>query len=278
MRPGDPGTQRTGKVVRGGERCPKERRIRRFCSAVMPETPTTARNRTRAVFTSGVVAGTRVGCAPGAGGRIMPRAPGPCHTRNLPCAAGPGRGNFFELHPPPHRMNASGTAEPLLIRHATPADAEAVARVFSGPRAVWGTLQAPYPTPEKWRRRIEEGPAAGIISLVACAGGEPVGMLGLHTHPDQPRIRHSAYLGMAVRDDWQGRGVGRALVAAVVDLADKWLNLERLELHVYVDNEPAIGLYRRFGFVEEGTLRRAAFREGGLQDVYVMGRLRPGRG
>ncbi len=79
---------------------------------------------------------------------------------------------------------------------------------------------------------------------------------------------------MAVRDDWQGKGVGTALMAACIDLADNWLNLTRLELEVYVDNEPAIRLYTKFGFEMEGTLRRNAFRNGEYVDSYAMARLK----
>jgi putative acetyltransferase len=79
---------------------------------------------------------------------------------------------------------------------------------------------------------------------------------------------------MAVRDDWQGKGVGTALMQAGIDLADKWLNLTRLELEVYTDNEAAIRLYKKFGFVIEGTLVRFAYRDGQFVDVYAMARLR----
>jgi putative acetyltransferase len=80
---------------------------------------------------------------------------------------------------------------------------------------------------------------------------------------------------MGVHDDWQGRGVGSALLAACVEMADKWLNLRRLELEVYVDNEPAIRLYERFGFEREGRLREHAFRDGRYVDSFLMARLRP---
>ena len=79
---------------------------------------------------------------------------------------------------------------------------------------------------------------------------------------------------MAVRDDWQGKGAGTALMQAAVDLADKWLNLMRLELDVYTDNEPAIRLYKKFGFVIEGTLVNYAYRDGQYVDTYTMARLR----
>jgi putative acetyltransferase len=43
---------------------------------------------------------------------------------------------------------------------------------------------------------------------------------------------------------------------------------------VYTDNEPALRLYKKFGFVIEGTLVRFAYRAGQYVDVYVMARLK----
>jgi putative acetyltransferase len=103
---------------------------------------------------------------------------------------------------------------------------------------------------------------------------EVVGQLGLHTFPNNPRRRHVGQIGMAVRDEWHGRGAGTALMQAAVDLADKWLNLSRLELEVYTDNEAAISLYKKFGFAIEGTLIRFAYRDGQYVDAYYMARLR----
>lgn len=161
----------------------------------------------------------------------------------------------------------------ISIRRAEPSDYEAVCRVFAGPNAVWGTLQLPYPSAESWRKRLAE-PAEGRFSLVACVAEELVGQLGVHTFPHNPRRRHVGQIGMAVRDDWQGKGVGTALMGAAIDLAERWLNLSRLELDVYTDNEPAIRLYQKFGFVIEGTLVAFAFRDGQYVDAYVMARLR----
>jgi putative acetyltransferase len=62
---------------------------------------------------------------------------------------------------------------------------------------------------------------------------------------------------------------------AGVEMADRWLNLTRLELEVYTDNEAAIRLYERVGFEREGTMRQYAFRDGRYVDAYVMARLRP---
>jgi putative acetyltransferase len=83
-----------------------------------------------------------------------------------------------------------------------------------------------------------------------------------------------AGVGMTVHDNFQGQGVGTALLAAILDLADNWLGLRRIELHVYTDNAPAIHLYQKFGFEIEGTARHYAFRAGEYADAYAMARLR----
>lgn len=117
-------------------------------------------------------------------------------------------------------------------------------------------------------------PAEGAYTLVACAGEEVIGMLNLQTFPNFPRRRHVAELVMAVRDDWQGKGVGTALMVAALDLADNWLNILRVELTVWVDNEPAIRLYKKFGFVVEGTATAFGYRDGKFVDAYQMARVR----
>jgi len=161
----------------------------------------------------------------------------------------------------------------ITVRHSEPDDYKALHRIFSSPQAVAGTLQMPLPSAETWRKRLSEMPE-GLYSLVACVGDEVVGEISLHTSPTRWRMRHVGGIGMAVRDDWQGKGVGTALMEAVLDLADNWLNLTRIELHVYVDNAPAIALYEKFGFEVEGTHRHFAFRNGEYVDAYSMARLR----
>jgi putative acetyltransferase len=63
-------------------------------------------------------------------------------------------------------------------------------------------------------------------------------------------------------------------MSTVVDLADQWLNLSRLELEVYTDNDAAIHLYERFGFEIEGTHRLHSYGDGRWSDSYFMARVR----
>lgn len=162
----------------------------------------------------------------------------------------------------------------ILIRRAQVGDAEALQATFASPKAMAGTLQLPFPSIEKWRKWLADSPADDFV-LVAEVAGDVVGNLGLHLASKSPRRRHVAGIGMSVRDDWHNRGVGTALLAAALDLADNWLNYTRLELTVYTDNAAALGLYRKFGFELEGTLRAFAFREGAFIDAYTMARLSP---
>lgn len=124
----------------------------------------------------------------------------------------------------------------ISIRQIEPDDFEAMHEIFSGPKAMAGTLQLPLPSKETWRKNLES-PPDGLSSLVACADGEVVGSIALMTNPTRWRMRHVGDIGMAVRDDWQGKGVGSKLMEAILDLAENWLDLTRIELHVYTDNE-----------------------------------------
>jgi putative acetyltransferase len=163
----------------------------------------------------------------------------------------------------------------IVVRRAQVSDADALCAMFGSPRAMAGTLQLPFPSVETWRKRLADTPPEDYM-LVAEVNGEIVGNAGLH-QAGRARRKHAAGIGMSVRDDWHGRGVGSALLAAAIDIADNWLNYRRLELTVYTDNAAAIALYRKFGFEIEGTHRDYAYRNGAFVDAYAMARLRSDR-
>jgi L-phenylalanine/L-methionine N-acetyltransferase len=160
----------------------------------------------------------------------------------------------------------------ITIRTADPSDAEAILKCYTAPLAARNTLQIPYRSLESVREQLTKS-GEGDHLLVAEIEGEVVGVIGLHTS-SRPRVNHKAEVGMMVRDDGKGKGVGAALMQAVIELADKWLNLTRIELTVFTDNESAIALYRKFGFEIEGTLRKYAFRDGEFVDAFAMARIR----
>lgn len=161
----------------------------------------------------------------------------------------------------------------LTIRAREPADWQEVAALMDLPKVRFGTLRLPFTSKEQWRKMME-APPDGMTGIVAVLDGRIVGNAGVIQQ--KGRRSHVGDIGMSVHDDFCGRGIGSALMAALIDAADNWLNLRRLELAVYVDNEPAIRLYRKFGFEIEGTRRADAFRDGRFVNSFAMARLRDG--
>ena len=163
------------------------------------------------------------------------------------------------------------------IRRATPRDAAAYARLMSHPQVYGNLLQLPMPDEAMWHARLTEATAPGKPDLLLSAelDGDVVGSSGLHPAGHPLRRRHAMLLGISVDSSAQRRGVGSALMAAMCDYADRWAGALRLELTVFVDNAPAIALYRKFGFEIEGTHRAYALRDGRYVDTYAMARLHP---
>lgn len=165
----------------------------------------------------------------------------------------------------------------ISVRRAGLQDAAAFARIMGDPGVFPGLMQMPYTNEDIWRARLIEltAPGKADLMLVAERGGAVVGTAGLHPAGASVRRRHVLMLGMSVASDAQGQGVGSALMGALCDYADNWVGVLRLELSVYTDNARAIGLYKKFGFAIEGTMRGYALRDGQYTDTYAMARLHP---
>ncbi|MBX4930397.1 GNAT family N-acetyltransferase [Rhizobium bangladeshense] len=159
----------------------------------------------------------------------------------------------------------------VVVRAVRISDAEEIIDLINLPGYRAGTLRPPYQRIEDVRKNMEN-PSPGALNLVVTLNGRIVGNGGLNRLSG--RRQHAASLGMGVHDDFTGRGFGRILFGAMVDAADDWLDIKRLELTVYTDNEAAIALYEKFGFEKEGLLRSFAYRAGRYVDAYTMARLR----
>ncbi|WP_338848482.1 GNAT family N-acetyltransferase [Massilia sp. W12] len=162
--------------------------------------------------------------------------------------------------------------EQITIRRATAADATAMAQVAASPGTYQNTLQLPYANLPLWQGRVGKFDPL-LTSLLAEVEGEVVGMAAL-LQESQLRRRHAASLGMMVAGPWIGRGIGGALLHALLEMADNWLQIVRIELNVYEDNAAAIALYRKFGFELEGMRRADAMRNGAFANSLVMARIK----
>jgi putative acetyltransferase len=139
------------------------------------------------------------------------------------------------------------------------------------PKVLDGTLVLPSARLSDTQKRFESlGP--DDHQMVAEVNGRAIGKGNLKVMPG--KLRHIGAIGLSVHDEYQGQGVGRALMTALLDLADNYLGLVRVELEVFVDNAPAIHLYESLGFVIEGRKRKGTFRRGEYLDTLIMGRVR----
>lgn len=171
----------------------------------------------------------------------------------------------------------STPADRLVLRRATLDDAPSLAAQMAHPDVQPGLLQLPYVDVEAWRRRLSTAPTPGShdIMLVGVLDGEIVANGGLFTERPVVRRRHAVSLGLSVAAGHQGEGLGSKLLEALIDYADRWTQILRIELTVYADNERAIALYRRHGFELEGRHRAHALRDGRFVDSLSMARLHP---
>ncbi|WP_225923134.1 GNAT family N-acetyltransferase [Pseudomonas xantholysinigenes] len=147
-----------------------------------------------------------------------------------------------------------------------------VTALYNDPAVCRQVLQMPYQSADAWRKRLTTD-SERHLQLVALHQGQVIGNIGLE-QLTRVRRAHAGVLGMGVASAWQNQGIGSRLMAAALDIADNWMNLGRVELTVYADNEAAQALYRKFGFEIEGRLRDYAVRDGTLVDTLYMARLR----
>lgn len=167
--------------------------------------------------------------------------------------------------------------EAVKVRPQHPDDAADLHKMLRHPAVGRTTLQMPSQERSVVEERVNN-PQKNIYRHVAELGGaegsgKVIGSIGLY-RPEIARRAHSASIGMGVHPDYWGRGVGSALMERVVDLADNWLNLKRIELDVNTDNPAGIALYEKFGFEIEGTRRFHVYGDSRWANSYFMARIR----
>jgi RimJ/RimL family protein N-acetyltransferase len=107
--------------------------------------------------------------------------------------------------------------------------------------------------------------------LLAQQDGEILGNIDFHIG-GRRRIRHTGEFGMAVAPAHRGRGIGGLLLGRMIQWAKSVSQIERIELRTISTNAQAIGLYRKFGFKEEGLRpRHIKYADGSYADDLLMG-------
>lgn len=89
------------------------------------------------------------------------------------------------------------------------------------------------------------------VEILALVGGELVGTAGIEPQGNKFKVRHRCDFGVSVDKAYWGLGIGRALMEACIECA-KDAGFRQMELEVVAENERAVEMYRRAGFVKYG--------------------------
>jgi L-phenylalanine/L-methionine N-acetyltransferase len=162
----------------------------------------------------------------------------------------------------------------VTIRSFEPSDAPAISELFGSEGVFEGTLQLPS-MPIASRIELFTRLDMNSCALVAIADGGLVGYGSLFSLSPSPRVKHRRGVALAIAKPWQGKGVGGQLLTGLLDWADNWAGVLRVELTAYTDNAHAIRLYEKHGFKHEGVHRAYALRHGQYVDALAMARLHP---
>lgn len=96
--------------------------------------------------------------------------------------------------------------------------------------------------------------------IVATVGDDVIGWCDITGH-NRPVLSHVGCLGIGILKDYRGCGIGKELLREALSLAQK-KGLKRIELTVREDNKRAIEIYKRFGFLTEGTHQKSVLIDG----------------
>ncbi|HTV80843.1 MAG TPA: GNAT family protein [Steroidobacteraceae bacterium] len=125
---------------------------------------------------------------------------------------------------------------------------------------------------QKWLASLGTDPTQIWFAIRRAAQGPIIGFAILR---NISAVHRSAELGVRIGEEGErGRGLGKDAARQVLQFCWQVLNLHRVQVAAFADNERALRLYTGLGFRREGILRQAQFIDGKWKNVVVMGLLR----
>jgi phosphinothricin acetyltransferase len=162
--------------------------------------------------------------------------------------------------------------ESMTIRFASLDDAPAICTIYNqGIEDRVATLETERRDPEERRRWLgSRGTRYPVV--VAESGGQVVAWASLNSFNPRHCYDHVADISVYVERGWRGKGVGRMLLARLVELG-RSLGFHKLVLACFPTNKPGVALYERMGFVPVGVYREQGLLDGQWVDVLIMEQL-----
>ena len=125
---------------------------------------------------------------------------------------------------------------------------------------------------ERWLRDRPPNAYADLRFAIETTDGLHIGNIGLHEGRSDDRC---CTLGVSIGEKaYWSQGYGADAIITLLRFAFSEMNVNRVSLHVFEENERAIACYEKCGFQTEGRLRQHRYQEGRYQDTMVMSILR----
>lgn len=162
---------------------------------------------------------------------------------------------------------------PITVRDGAVSDVIEVLEIYT-PYVLHGlaTFEVEPPSLAEMVRRREAIVAAGLPYLVASLRERVVGYAYATGYRPRPAYRHTVENSVYVSRDIHGRGVGTALLTALLARCDAGPWRQMVAVIGDSANRGSIALHRRVGFTEVGTLRAVGFKHGRWVDTVLMQR------
>ena len=161
----------------------------------------------------------------------------------------------------------------LLIRSIQPDDIPGLHALMSHPKVAETSLHLHTTEYSNTQEEFQKS-KSGVHRLVGVFDGQVV-TYGLLRQYQRARLTHTGELGLYVHPDFWGQGIGTQMFEKLLDLADNWLPIWRLNLETFSHNEAMRHMAEKFGFELEGVRQKVAFGNGRFLDTNYYARLTP---
>ena len=148
-------------------------------------------------------------------------------------------------------------------------DAEAIRQIYNREVVESTVVFDLVPRTLEEQRRWQDDRSGAHAVVVAVEGGEVVGFGSLSAYRDRPAYRTTVEDSVYVHRDHQGRGVGRAVLSELIDVATT-RGFHAVLARIVGHNEASIALHRRLGFAPAGVEREVGRKFNRWLDVVVM--------
>jgi L-amino acid N-acyltransferase YncA len=165
--------------------------------------------------------------------------------------------------------------EPIAVCFASPEDVAAICAIYNqGIEDRVATLETELRDAAERRRWLaSRGPRYPVV--VAETAGHAIAWASLNSFNPRSCYDNVADISVYVERSWRGRGVGRILLARLIELG-RDRRFHKLVLACFPTNKAGVALYERMGFVPVGIYREQGLLDGRWVDVQIMEQLLAG--